>query len=100
MKFEDFRAVFGAAVESKSETTPSHFGIDLGNMDDAWLAAIKRGDQWHNNLLKLTGSMVQRGMSDKDILATAPQITLAGYTVSETEAEMRRMIAGARQKGF
>jgi hypothetical protein len=91
---------FGAAVEIKSETTPSHFNIDLGNMDEAWLAAIKRGDQWHSNLLKLTGSMVQRGMSDTDILAIAPEITLAGYTVSETEAEMRRMISGARQKGF
>ena len=100
MKFEDFRAVFGEAVESKSETIPSHFNIDLGNMDEAWLATIKRGDQWHNNLLRLTGSMVQRGMSDKDILAIAPQITLAGYTVSETETEMRRMIDGARQKGF
>ena len=44
--------------------------------------------------------MVQRGLSDKDILAIAPQITLEGYTVSETKTEMRRMIAGARQKGF
>ena len=54
----------------------------------------------NNNLLKWMGSMVQRGLSDKDILAIAPQITLEGYTVSETKTEMRRMIAGARQKGF
>ena len=100
MKFEDFRAVFGAAVESESGTTPPYFNIDLGDADEAWLAAIKRGEEWHNNLLKWTGSMVQRGLSDQDILAIAPQITLAGYTVSETETEMRRMIIGARQKGF
>ena len=100
MKFEDFRAVFGATVESESETPPTYFNIDLGNTDDGWLAAIKRGEEWHNNLLKWTGSMVQRGLFDKDILAIAPEITLAGYTVSETETEMRRMIAGARQKGF
>lgn len=100
MKFEDFRAVFGAVVGSESETTPPYVNIDLGDTDEAWLAAIKRGEEWHNNLLKWTGSMVQKGLSDQDILAIAPQITLAGYTISETETEMRRMIAGARKKGF
>ena len=44
MKFEDFRAVFGATVESESETPPTYFNIDLGNTDDGWLAAIKRGE--------------------------------------------------------
>ena len=45
MKFEDFRAVFGAAVESESETIPPYFNIDGASTDDAWLAAIKRGEE-------------------------------------------------------
>ena len=97
MNFDTFKAAF--EINSKN-AHPTYFNIDLGNNDDAWIAAIKRGEEWHNNLLKWTGSMVQRGMSDTDILAMAPQITLAGYTVSETETEMSKMIAGARQKGF
>ena len=62
------------------------------------MAAIRRGDQWHNHMLKLTGHWVERGLSDDEILATAESLTLAGYTADQTRADMARMIRGAREK--
>ena len=62
------------------------------------MAAIRRGDQWHNHVLKLTGHWVERGLCDDEILATAENLTLAGYTADQTRADMARMIRGAREK--
>ncbi len=62
------------------------------------MAAIRRGDQWHNHMLKLTGNWVERGLNDDEILATAESLTLPGYTADQTRADMARMIRGAREK--
>ena len=44
------------------------------------------------------GHWVGRGWSDGEILLQAAPLTLAGYKVEQTRAELATMIAGARQK--
>jgi hypothetical protein len=64
----------------------------------ALLDAIRRGDQWHNNMIRLVAHWVGRGLSDAEILAMAAGITVQGYTEHQTIAEMQTAIRGARAK--
>lgn len=61
---------------------------------------IKAGDEWHNNLVKLTASYVADSWSDEEILAQAHDLTNDGYTAEDTRKEMQKAIDGARAKGF
>jgi AAA domain len=45
---------------------------------DACLAAIRAGDHWHDNLVRLTGHWIARGWSDTEILTAAEALTLPG----------------------
>jgi hypothetical protein len=62
------------------------------------LSRIRAGDQWHNNLTRLTGHWIARGWSDAEILTAAEALTLTGYTAAQTRREVASMIAGGRQK--
>jgi hypothetical protein len=62
------------------------------------IRTIQAGHHWHNNALALIAHWVGTGWCDAEILVAAPGLTLAGYTVAVTEAEMRVMIDGARKK--
>lgn len=64
------------------------------------IADIKNGNDWHNNCVRLVASLVAEGRTDEEILALAPELTLTGFTVDETIAELQSMIDGARAKGF
>lgn len=64
------------------------------------IAAIKGGHDWHDNMLRLVAHWIARGRSDTEILAWAEPLTLAGFTVDATAADMRVMVDGARRKGF
>lgn len=70
------------------------------NRPDALIRAIQSGDQWHNHCCRLVAHYVGRGATDTEILALAPALTLAGFTVADTERDLAKMIAGARGKGF
>jgi len=59
---------------------------------------IKAGDQWHNHMVKLVAHLVGVGLSDAVISAMADGLTLPGWTVDQTLADMRVMIDGARRK--
>ena len=65
---------------------------------EACLAAVRTGDHWHDNLLRLTGSWIARGWSDEEILTAAEGLTLAGYTIDQTRREVAQMITGGRAK--
>ena len=76
-----------------------HIGSEFDGVTvDACLAAIRAGDHWHDNLVRLTGHWIARGWSDAEILTTAEALTLPGYTVDQTRREVGRMIAGGRAK--
>lgn len=60
--------------------------------------AIRANREWHNSMVKLTGAWIARGFSDHEMLATAAHLTLDGYTVADTRAEMQKAIDGGRKK--
>ena len=66
---------------------------------EASQAALK-GDQWHNNMVKLVGSWVAKGNNDEEIHVLAAKHTLPEYTAEQTQQEIQKMIDGARAKGF
>jgi len=85
--------VTSAAVEGAETRTRA--GTDTMN---GLIAAIQAGENWHTNLVQLTGIWVARGYSDAEILLSAPSFTLDGFTVDQTIAEMQTMIDGGRRK--
>jgi hypothetical protein len=93
-----FPPVAGAAsheriLHSTAEAQASCFTTD------ALLARICAcSGGWHDDVLHLVAHWVGRRWSDGEILATAAQLTLDGYTVEQTTAEMLEMIEGARVK--
>lgn len=62
------------------------------------LAAIRSGQEWHNNMVRLTAHWIGRGWSNSEILAAAEAFTLPGYTHNQTQAEVSKAIDGARRK--
>lgn len=62
------------------------------------LDAIRRGDNWHNNMVRLVAHLAASGRSDAEILGLAAGITLPGYSVDQTAREMMTSLRGARQK--
>lgn len=60
--------------------------------------ATKQDGTWHNSVLRLVGSWINRGLSDKEIHLFAPALTRPGYTQRQTHEEIQKMIEGARQK--
>jgi hypothetical protein len=62
--------------------------------------AAMDGQQWHMNMLALTGSWVAKGLNDAEIQKLSASHTLPGYSYEQTQAEIQLMIDGARAKGF
>ena len=58
------------------------------------------GHNWHQNLLRLVGSWVAKGLSDEAIYKHSEALTLSGYSVEQTRLDFQPMIEGARNKGF
>jgi hypothetical protein len=99
------RAFPPAPPEGPDLDTPRYNGSQLhigsefdGVTVDACLAAIRAGDHWHDNLVRLTGHWIARGWSDTEILTAAEALTLPDYTTGQTRREVARMIAGGRTK--
>ena len=62
------------------------------------LSRVRAGEQWHNNLIRLTGHWIARGWSDAEIVTAAEALTLPGYTLAATRREVAQMIRGGRDK--
>ena len=60
--------------------------------------AAKQEGTWHNSVLRLVASWINRGLSDKEIHLFAPALTRPGYTLKQTHEDIQKMIEGARQK--
>jgi AAA domain len=94
---ERLKAIFGSAEDKPSNGGASFddfFGADV----EALLAAIRAGDHWHDNMVRLVGHWIMRGLSDVEILTMAEALTLPGYTVDQTRYEVAVMIRGGREK--
>ena len=78
---------------------PSRVGLAIGSVSvESALAAARRGDRWHDHVVRLVGHWIARGWSDAEILGQAAGLTLPGYTVPDTLRDLNRMVAGARIK--
>lgn len=53
---------------------------------------------WHDNVRDLTARLARLGRTTDEIMLMAAGLTRPGYSVAETEREMREAIAGARRK--
>jgi len=62
------------------------------------MAAVRAGDHWHDNMVRLVGHWIAWGWSDAEIIAAAESLTLPGWTADQTHAEVTAMIAGGRAK--
>lgn len=84
---------------------PKPIELPIGSLSvEATLAAIQRNDHWHQNAVRLVGNWVARGLSDAEILAFAPALTIGStadgrsYTPEQTRLQLNSMITGARRK--
>jgi hypothetical protein len=84
----------GRSEESSDKPNFGEAGFDIAGRIDA----IRRGEEWHNNVLALIAHLVTSGYAEAVILAMAAELTMAGWTVDQTRADLRTMIDGARQK--
>lgn len=96
---EQLARAFPPPRKSTEDTIRLNIGTEFDGVSvDACLNAARSGVNWHNHTLRLIGHWIGRGWSNDEILATADSLTLPGYTVDQTHAEMRVMIDGARVK--
>lgn len=96
-------ALAAKSAQSPSQPKSSGLGLDTGHVGadiDALLREAHQPGLWHHSVLRLTASLVGKGLPDSAIYAMAPALTMAGYTVAQTEDDMRVMIDGARAQGF
>lgn len=94
-----------ARPSTPSPSAPKPLDLPIGSLSvEATLAAIQRNDRWHQNAVRLVGNWVARGLSDAEILAFAPALTIGSaadgrsYTPDQTRLQLGSMIAGARRK--
>ena len=59
-----------------------------------------QGINWHSNVLRLVAQMVAFGATDAEIHLETDALTLDGYTIEQTRAEVQTMAESARAKGF
>jgi hypothetical protein len=60
--------------------------------------ACCRGDEWHNNMIRLVAHLAALGRTSAEILALADHITLPGFTADQSRREMAAALQGARTK--
>lgn len=79
--------------------------IDTGGFDgdrmnvSATIGAIQSGENWNKEVNRLVWRMASLGLSDSEIALLAPSLTLPGYTIHQTQEEMRTMLSYARESG-
>ena len=101
---DQMQRAFGSTQPAKSTKATSGFQIDTGAMqtldrEQTRIQALQ-GQDWHHAVIKLVASYVSRGFTDDEIHRQTDPLTLAGYTVDQTRAEVQTAIDGARAKGW
>jgi hypothetical protein len=99
---DQMRRAFGTTAPAAKPAAPM---FDLAtyapplNREQMRIQALS-GQDWHNAVIKLVASYVRRGMTDEEIHRLTDPLTLSGYTVDQTRAEVQTAINGARAKGW
>jgi len=93
------RKTAGTPDRTSASATTLNIGSEFDGVTvEACLAAVRAGDHWHDNLVRLTGHWIARGWSDAEILTAAEALTLSGYTPEQTRREVAAVITGGRRK--
>lgn len=103
VSFDQMGRVFKDAPQSATQPAHSGFHVDTGPQPlDRERMAIQAlsGQEWHGAVIRLVASYVSRGLSDAEIHALTDPLTLSGYTIEQTRAEVQTAINGARAKGW
>lgn len=102
VKLEQMRRVFASTAPAQSAYEWLDAGTTYAPPLDRERMAIQAlsGKEWHNAVIRLVGSYVSRGLADAEIHALTDPLTLSGYTVEQTRAEVQTAIDGARRKGW
>lgn len=74
------------------DTGPS--GVSISGL----IRQVGQPHSWHQAVLRLVASWVNRGFSDAEIMLFAPALTMPTFKVSQTKDELALMIRGAREK--
>ena len=74
------------------DTGPS--GVSISGL----IRQVGQPHSWHQSVLRLVASWVNRGFSDAEIMLFAPALTMPTFKVSQTKEELSLMIRGAREK--
>ena len=97
---EQMTRVFGERTPAAPTNPTGGLQIDTGVQQsmDRERAAIQAlsGTDWNNAVIRLVGSYIRKGLSDGEIHALTDPLTLGGYTVDETRAEVQGMINRTR----
>lgn len=89
-----FDPATGEIVEAQAKPN-----FEAGRLSvDATVEAILSGREWHNNVIRLVAHWCNRGWTDTEILLASSALTLPGWTVAQTRAEVAKAIEGARRK--
>ncbi|MEC7369604.1 MAG: AAA family ATPase [Pseudomonadota bacterium] len=64
------------------------------------LTKIFEPGQWHNIVRDWTAAAINRGDSEQTIIDVAPLLTLKGFTLEQTNRELKTFIDGAISKGY
>lgn len=86
-----------AGVPVKKMTATELASLDEGDLKDLQ-RKICAGEEWHNNMVRMTAHMVMTGWSDAEILRHARQWTLPGFNHDDTFEEVYVALQGARTK--
>jgi hypothetical protein len=94
------------AVPTEPERAPGGDGGQHDRLTDQELDALRKSlagekpDGWHNAMVRMVGRLVADGAADWFILDWAMSYRWQGYSEVETRRDVRKMIEGARAKGF
>jgi len=69
-------------------------GVDLKAISEL----ILKGENWHLNMVRATGYMVEAGRSTFEIQMFCRNYTLSGYSHADTDREVLKAVNGAREK--
>lgn len=99
VSMQQMARVFGERTPAVRKSPTSGFQIDTGPQAmDRERVAIQAlsGNHWNEAVLKLVGSYVRKGLSDSEIHALTDPLTLDGYGIADTRAEVQGMINRTR----